>query len=193
MSKPPNIDALMPRLIAARTRWGTPPPAGVIPDVPGANQESVWDYPRPPEVRSAEARIRAYWGKVLVMETDRALRIVETAGAPVYYAPPDAWQPGVFIPNEQYSICEWKGVATQYDLVIGAEVISCGAFSYDNPLTDLGMGYEQLAGWIAPHPAKLTCFLGDEIVTPQPGGFYAGWITSRVVGPFKGSPGTEHW
>jgi uncharacterized protein (DUF427 family) len=193
MSNLPSIDALMPRLITARARWGTPPPPGVIPEVPGADQESVWDYPRPPEVRSAETTIRAYWGKVLVMETDQTLRIVETAGAPVYYAPAEAWQPGVLIPNGQYSICEWKGIATQFDLVVGNERVSWAAFSYENPLTDLGMGYERVAGWIASHPAKLVCYLGEEQVMPQPGGLYAGWISSRVVGPFKGNHGTEHW
>ncbi len=193
MLKPLDINSLMPRLIAARQRWGSSPPAGVVPDTPGANQESVWDYPRPPEVRSAETIIRAYWDRILIMESNRALRIVETAGAPVYYAPPEAWEPGVLFPNGQYSICEWKGIATQYDLVIGLHRVPGAAFSYDNPLSDLGMGYEQVAGWIAPHPAKLRCFLGDEQAKPQPGGFYAGWITGRVTGPFKGNPGTEHW
>jgi hypothetical protein len=30
-------------------------------------------------------------------------------------------------------------------------------------------------------------------VTPQPGRFYGGWITSNVAGPFKGGPGTRGW
>ncbi len=193
MLSPPNIVSLMPRLIAARQRWGSSPPPGVVPDVPGANQESVWDYPRPPQVRSAETIIRAYWDRILIMESTRALKIVETAGAPVYYAPPEAWEPGILFPNGQYSICEWKGIATQYDLVLRDQRVPGAAFSYEHPLTDLGMGYEQVAGWIAPHPAKLNCFLGNEQAKPQPGGFYAGWITGRVTGPFKGNPGTEHW
>ncbi len=193
MGKPPNIKRLMPHLLAARSKWRVPPPPDVCPEVPGPYQESVWDYPRPPEVRAAEALIRAYLGEILVLESARALRIVETAGAPVYYAPPDDWQQGVLVPNSQFSICEWKGIATQYDVVTSDLRSQGGAFAYHDPLMDLGQGYDQVAGWPSPHPAYLTCFLGDEPVRPQPGGLYAGWITSRVVGPFKGEPGTAHW
>lgn len=193
MANPPDINLLMPCLLAARAKWETPPPADVLPDTPAPNQESVWDYPRPPEIRPAEAPIRAYLDDTLVVESHRALRIVETAGAPVYYAPPEDWQREFLVPNGEFSICEWKGVATQYDVVTENLRAKWGAFSYDNPLTDLNRGFEQLAGWVAPHPAQLTCFLGNEPAQPQPGGLYAGWVTSRIVGPIKGGPGTAHW
>lgn len=193
MANRPDIKILRPQLLAARAKWGTPPPPGVLPDQPGLNQESVWDYPRPPEIRPAEAPIRAYLGKTLVLESNRAWRIVETASAPVYYAPPEDWRSGTLVPNGEFSICEWKGVATQYDVVTEELRVRGGAFSYDEPLTDLRPDFEQLAGWPAPHPARLVCFLGDEQAKPQPGGFYAGWVTSRLVGPLKGGPGTAHW
>lgn len=81
MRQHPEISTLLPRLRAARARWGRPPPPGVVPQVPRSGQESVWDYPRPPQVRPAEAPIRAYLGDTLVLASARALRIVETAGA----------------------------------------------------------------------------------------------------------------
>jgi uncharacterized protein (DUF427 family) len=127
------------------------------------------------------------------MESNCALRIVETAGAPVYYAPPEDWRDDVLVANGEFSICEWKGIATQYDVVAEGCRAKWGAFSYDNPLTDLNRGFEKLAGWLAPHPAQLTCFLGDEGADPQPGGLYAGWVTSRIAGPMKGGPNTAHW
>ncbi len=193
MANRPDLNILMPRLLAARTKWGTPPPADVIPHQPEPNQESVWDYPRPPEIRLAEAPIRAYLGNTLVMESRRALRIVETAGAPVYYAPLEDWREDILVVNGEFSICEWKGIATQYDVVAEGVRAKWGAFCYDDPLTDLNRGFEKLAGWLAPHPAQLTCFLGDERADPQPGGLYAGWVTSRIAGPIKGGPNTSHW
>ena len=193
MANRPDIN--MTELREKRKKWDkTPtPPPDVSPDTAEDDQESVWDYPRPPEIRPAEAPIRAYLGNTLVLESNRAWRIVETAGAPVYYAPLEDWREGTLVPNGKFYICEWKGVATQYDVVTEERRVSCGAFSYDKPLTDLRQDFEQLAGWLAPHPAKLVCFLGDELAKPQPGGFYAGWVTSRVVGPIKGGPGTDEW
>jgi hypothetical protein len=37
------------------------------------------------------------------------------------------------------------------------------------------------------------CTVNGEQVQSQPGGFYGGWITSWVVGPFKGIPGSMGW
>jgi hypothetical protein len=34
------------------------------------------------------------------------------------------------------------------------------------------------------------CYVDNELVTPQPGEFYGGWITRDIVEPFKGSPGS---
>jgi uncharacterized protein (DUF427 family) len=193
MAQYPDIKKLMPQIRAARAQWGSPPPTDVTPETPGPGQESVWDYPRPPVIDKAETTIYAYLGNTVVLQSDRALRILETAGAPVYCAPREDWNLDLLTANGEYSVCEWKGVARQYDVKAEGQVAKWGAFSYDEPLNDLGQGYEQLAGCIAPHPAKLTCYLGNEKAEPQPGGMYAGWVTSRIVGPVKGGPGTGHW
>ena len=37
------------------------------------------------------------------------------------------------------------------------------------------------------------CTVDGEGVRPQPGGFYGGWITAEIVGPFKGEPGSAPW
>ena len=40
---------------------------------------------------------------------------------------------------------------------------------------------------------KSFAYVGDERGTPQPGGYYSGWVTSKLRGPIKGLPGTESW
>ena len=62
-------------------------------------------------------------------------------------------------------------------------------WSYPEPLA----GFESIRGFLSFYPARLTCIVGGEQVHAQPGGFYGGWATSDVLGPFKGAPGTEWW
>lgn len=129
-----------------------------------------------------------------VAQTDRGLRVCETAGAPVYYFPPDSVRDGVLRPTPGGSLCEWKGAAVYYDLVVGAQVSAEAAFAYPDPFDDLGMGYDRIAGWIAFYANRVdSAWLGDEQVRPQPSGFYAGWVTDRIKGPIKGEPGTGGW
>lgn len=55
-------------------------------------------------------------------------------------------------------------------------------------------GYEALAGWFAFHAGRAdACYVDGERAAPQPGGYYGGWVTASVAGPFKGEPGTERW
>lgn len=177
-----------------RASWG-PPPAGLQRATPGPGQESVWDFPRPPLVRPAPARIRVEWRGVTLAETDRALEVCETAGAPVPYIPPEDVATEHLQATDDYSICEWKGAAVYYDLVgPGGARVRHGAFTYPDPLTDLTEGYGQIAGWFGFYVGRVdACWLGDERVQPQPGGLYAGWVTSRLVGPIKGGPGSQGW
>jgi hypothetical protein len=63
------------------------------------------------------------------------------------------------------------------------------AWSYPQPL----VGAEALAACVAFYPTALDCRVDGALVTPQPGGFYGGWITPELVGPFKGEPGSEEW
>jgi hypothetical protein len=64
------------------------------------------------------------------------------------------------------------------------------AWHYPRPAA----GFEALVGHVAFYPGRMDrCTVDGEAVVAQPGDFYGGWITSRVTGPFKGTPGTEGW
>jgi uncharacterized protein (DUF427 family) len=157
---------------------------------PGPGQESVWDYPRPPRVEPSRRRVRVEMGGTVVAESSRAMRVLETAGAPVWYLPPDDVRTDLLVPAEGRTFCEWKGAATYFDLRVGDRVAHRAAWSYPDP----SPGYEAIRGHVAFYAGRVgAAFVDGERVTPQPGGFYGGWITSDVVGPFKGEPGTEGW
>lgn len=159
-------------------------------ETPAAGQESVWDYPRPPRLEAVEARIEIVLGDVTIARTDRALRVLETSHPPTYYLPQAAFVTGSLRPAAGTSFCEWKGEAVYYDVLGGGRVAPRAAWTYPRPTS----GYEALVDHVAVYPAAMDrCVLDDEQVRPQPGGFYGGWITSRVVGPFKGGPGTQYW
>ena len=157
---------------------------------PGPGQESVWDYPRPPRLEPTGATIEIHLGGVLVARTTSALRVLETSHPPNYYLPLSAYAEGVLRPVGGTTYCEWKGVATYYDVVTPDRMATRAAWTYPTPTP----GFEPLVGHVAVMPGPMdTCTVDDEVVTPQEGGFYGGWITSRVVGPFKGAPGTRGW
>jgi len=151
--------------------------------------ESVWDYPRPPRVEPSDELIVVRLGEALVASTRASVRVLETSHPPVYYLPPDAFQPGVLEPSAGSSVCEFKGVASYLAVRVGEHVLPRAGWTYPEPLP----GYEVLADRVALYATELTCTVDGEPVQPQPGGFYGGWITSRVVGPFKGAPGTRGW
>ena len=163
-------------------------PANV--ETPGPGQESVWDYPRPPRVEPVTAALRVEFAGVTVAETVRGMRVCETAGAPVYYFPPEDVKRAFLQPMSHTTLCEWKGVASWWTLSVRGREAQAAAWSYPSPFE----GYEAIAGWFAFHAGRAdACYVGDERAAPQPGGYYGGWITSSVVGPFKGEPGTERW
>ncbi|MEM6929503.1 MAG: DUF427 domain-containing protein [Myxococcota bacterium] len=194
MANLPPHDLILAHVRSSRSKWGPPPPRGVTPVPPGPGQESVWDFPRPPRVDPVPERVVVTHAGVVLVDTDRARRIVETAGAPVVYVPPDAVKDAVLRENDNVTVCEWKGAAVHFDLVLpGAPVVRDAAFTYPDPLTDLGRGYETVAGWVGFYPQRVDSITMDgEVVRPQ-GGFYAGWVTDKIVGPIKGGPGTGHW
>src|SRR5881394_1444343 len=84
---------------------------------PEPGQESVWDYPRPPRVEESSRHVRVTCQAVTIADTHRAHRVLETASPPVYYIPPDDVRLDLLqlIPA-QHSFCEWKGVASYYEL-----------------------------------------------------------------------------
>ena len=160
------------------------------PDRPGPGQESVWDYPRPPRLEESSESVVVELGGREIARTTRSWRVLETSHPPTYYVPQDAFGDGALRPAAGSSWCEWKGQASYYDLVSGDVVSRRAAWTYPTPTP----GFEALADAVAVMPAMVDrCLVDDEVVLPQPGEFYGGWITSRVVGPFKGQPGTMGW
>lgn len=157
---------------------------------PGPGQESVWDYPRPPAVEPVSERLRVEFGGETVAETDRGLRVLETSHPPAYYFPRDDVRMELLVPASGTTFCEFKGEASYFDIVVGDRVSSKAAWTYEAPAP----GFEALAGMLCFYASRTdACFVGTEKVTPQAGDFYGGWITSSVVGPFKGGPGTTGW
>ena len=154
---------------------------------PGPGQESVWDYPRPPALVADSRRVTVRHGATAVADTQRSLRLCETASPPTFYLPPDSVDWDLLVPARGSSVCEWKGEAKYWALTNdpGAAI----AWTYPRPRAR----YEKLKDHIAFYPALIDCFVDGDKVAPQPGRFYGGWITPDVVGPFKGEPGTGHW
>ncbi len=119
-----------------------------------------------------------------------AWRILETTHPPTYYLPHSCFRPGVLTPRPRTSFCEWKGAARYLTVAAGRRTEADAAWTYPDP----SPAYAALKDHVAVYAGRMdACFVGDEQVVPQPGGFYGGWITSDFEGPFKGSPGTEFW
>jgi uncharacterized protein (DUF427 family) len=157
---------------------------------PQPGQESVWDYPRPPRLEPTTKRIQIIFNGVTVANTGRALRVLETSHPPVYYIPPDDIVMEYLRRADGSSFCEYKGAARYWTLVVGDRTVPNVAWSYPNPTPDFIPIRDYLAFYAAPMDA---CLVDGERVVPQPGGFYGGWITADIVGPFKGEPGTRGW
>lgn len=158
--------------------------------VPGPGQESVWDYPRPPRVEPTSRHIQVFAGGALVADTRRAQRLLETSHPPTYYLPRDDIDMSKLIASPRRSFCEWKGNASYFHVVAGDELLRDVAWTYEAPTP----GFAALASHLAFYAAAMDrCLVDGELVRPQPGGFYGGWVTDDVVGPFKGGPGTSGW
>ena len=156
---------------------------------PKANQESVWDYPRPPrcELDPREVIVRA--GTAEIARTRRAVRVLETASPPTFYLPPEDIQLALLERAPGRSGCEWKGVAGYWSVVTPALRVDAVGWSYDDPYPE----FAAIRGFISFYPAQLECFVDGVRVQPQPGRFYGGWVTPEIAGPFKGEPGSEGW
>lgn len=150
--------------------------------------ESVWNYPRPPRIEEDTRRIVMRSGDLVLADTTRSRRVLETSHPPVFYLPPSEVEMNLLRANPHSTFCEFKGRAVYWD-VIGEETISRAAWSYPTP----SPGFEEIRDWIAFYPSKVECTVAGKSVKAQPGGFYGGWITSEIAGPFKGEPGTNHW
>jgi uncharacterized protein (DUF427 family) len=157
---------------------------------PGPGQESVWDYPRPPRCERVDERITITLDGEVIVDAPHAFRVLETSHPPTYYIPTGFVRPGVLVPATGSSVCEWKGRAAYFDVVGRTGLRERVAWGYP----DATGAFAPIADCVAFYAGPMDrCTVGDETVTPQPGGFYGGWITSKVVGPFKGVPGTMGW
>ena len=166
---------------------GQRPP--VVP--PGPGQESVWDYPRPPRLEATGKRLVVEYEGLIVADTKRGYRVCETASPPTYYFPPEDVDAGRIEPVEgKRSFCEWKGAARYWNVRAPSGLVAGAAWGYPTPSPSFAAIKDYLAFY-----AQLAtrCTVEGELVIPQPGRFYGGWITPDLVGPFKGEPGSEWW
>ncbi len=152
--------------------------------------ENVWDYPRPPALQPVPLPVEIVFAGQTIARTDAAWRVLETSHPPVYYLPPDAFIPGSLRPASGGSFCEWKGLARYWTIVAGDRTAERAGWSYPDPSPRFAALRDHVAVYAGPMES---CRVGGESVTPQPGGFYGGWITSWVRGPFKGGPGSAGW
>lgn len=160
------------------------------PDPTGPEQESVWDFPRPSIAQPIHARIQIEHRSRIIADTCAAVRTLETSHPPSYYIPRIDIAPGTLRRAEGSSLCEWKGAATYWDVVVGDVVLPRVAWSYATPTPAFDALRDHVAFYAAPFDR---CSVDGETVTPQAGDFYGGWVTSRVAGPFKGVPGSRGW
>jgi uncharacterized protein (DUF427 family) len=184
------MDELPDWVVKSRSRWtytGKARPEFAVTPKPG--QESVWDYPRPPRIApdSREVVVRA--SGIEIARTTRAVRILETAGPPVFYIPPDDIDTMYVRRADGSSLCEWKGEAIYWSIILPDLRLERVAWSYPHPFPE----YTAIRDYLSFYPGRVECTVGGVRVQPQPGRFYGGWITPEVVGTFKGEPGSENW
>lgn len=153
-------------------------------------QESVWDYPRPPRIEESSRHIQVIFNGVVIADTQRAKRVLETSHPPVYYIPPEDVQLEYLTTTDRSTFCEWKGQAAYYSVTVGERTAANMAWFYPRPTT----AFASIKDYVAFYPSKMeACLVDGEPVQSQPGDFYGGWITHEIVGPFKGGAGTGGW
>lgn len=157
---------------------------------PGPGQESVWDYPRPAIAEPTAKRIQIVFNGVMIADTTRAFRVLETSHPPSYYLPPEDIKMAYFQPGTGRSMCEWKGPAKYYTIEVNGQRAENAAWYYPTPTSS----FEKMKNYVAFYLSMMDeGRVAGEIATPQAGGFYGGWVTKDIVGPMKGEPGTWGW
>ena len=157
---------------------------------PAPGQESVWDYPRPPRLEPTPKQIQIVFNGVIIADTTGAYRVLETSHPPVYYLPIADIQTQYLVAASATTFCEWKGQGSYYSLVVGDKTAPNVGWYYPTPTPEFAAIANYVAFYAAPMDA---CYVANERVTPQPGHFYGGWVTSDIVGPFKGEAGSWGW
>jgi len=164
------------------------PPTHRIQPKPG--QESVWDYPRPPRLEQTPKRLFAVFNGITLLDSSRAYRVLETSHPPVYYIPQADIQMQYLTRTARDTFCEFKGVASYWTVSINDKIAEDCGWSYESPTS----GFKSITGYIAFYASRMDfCTVDDERVQAQSGDFYGGWITTDIVGPFKGGVGTWGW
>jgi uncharacterized protein (DUF427 family) len=160
------------------------------PDPVSPGQRSVWDFPRPPAIEVEPRPVRIVFAGADIVTSQRAVKVLETSHPPVYYIPPADVREDLLEAAGETSFCEWKGQAVYFDVVVDGQRAAKVGFAYPSP----SPRFRAYAGWYSFYAGPMdACYVGDERVIPQPGGFYSGWITSDLAGPFKGIPGSGGW
>lgn len=161
-----------------------------VPDPKRAGQESVWDFPRPAIAEHTTSHLKIIHHGVTIAETRRGVRTLETSHPPSYYFPVEDVAMAFLSRSTNRSLCEWKGNAAYFDIAVKGEILFDIAWTYKRPTASFLMLRDHIAFYAAPFEG---CFVDGEKVVPQPGGFYGGWITSKLAGPFKGNPVSQFW
>ena len=157
---------------------------------PGPGQESVWDYPRPPRLEPTTSHLVVEFGGVVLADSTAAWRVLETSQPPAYYLPPDDVALEYLVPSLAHTFCEWKGLASYFSVQVGDRRATDAVWTYPDPVPR----FEPITGYLAFYAQLMdACWVDDERVQANAGAFYGGWITAKVVGPFKGGPGTAGW
>ncbi|MEM9982975.1 MAG: DUF427 domain-containing protein [Bacteroidota bacterium] len=157
---------------------------------PKKGQESVWDYPRPPLLEEVHKTIEVFFNGEQIAHTNKAYRVLETSHPPVYYIPFEDVKQAYLLPSDSATYCEWKGRGLYYHLKVKEKTVKDAAWYYDNPTKR----FAPIKNYLAFYAHKMDkCLVDGELVTPQPGNFYGGWVTKDIVGPFKGIEGSWGW
>ena len=157
---------------------------------PREGQESVWDYPRPPRIEPTKKTLKIIFNGEVIVETNNGYRVLETSHPPAYYIPQDDINMNCLTKTARSTFCEFKGAASYWTVKVGDKVATNSAWGYKNPAA----GFEAIKDHICFYASKMDeCYVNDELVQAQAGDFYGGWITSDVIGPFKGGAGTWGW
>ncbi len=160
------------------------------PQKPAEGQESVWDYPRPPRIEKTEKRIQVVFNGETIADTTNAYRILETSHPPSYYIPPEDVKMEYLATTSRRTMCEWKGASKYFTVEVDGKKAEDAAWCYPTP----NDRYQDAAGYLCFYASQMdACYVDGELVQAQEGDYYGGWITSEIVGPFKGGPGTWGW
>lgn len=126
----------------------------------------------------------------MIADTRAAIRVLEKGHAPVFYIPPADVETDRLAAGTAESFCQWKGVATYWSVFTRGLLVVNTAWSYEATPPQ----YDAIRGYFA-FSAQLMdeCWVEHERAAPSPGPPHGGWVTSTIIGPFKGEPGTEHW